>query len=252
MTQIAYAPPRDIVSKVRRRVTQLRRARPAQLRFDAPMLSICFDDFPCSAAHAGATILEANGARGTFYAAVGMSGRDGPCGENFDAEDARALHRRGHEIACHTFTHADCARRSVFETLQDLAHNRDALTAMGLPAPQTLAYPYGETTIALKKALPPRFACARGVSPGLNLDAVDLLQLRAIPLFGAGAMTRALRALGVTARRRAWMIAFTHDVGDSPSPWGTTRADLERLLAAAHQHGVTVLPVRAALSRSTR
>ncbi|MBX9745299.1 MAG: hypothetical protein K2X34_00260 [Hyphomonadaceae bacterium] len=49
MSIFAYAPPRDPLSKVRRRLTQWRAARPAKLKFDQPLLSICFDDFPVSA-----------------------------------------------------------------------------------------------------------------------------------------------------------------------------------------------------------
>lgn len=248
MTQ-SYVPARGLPEKVSRRITQWRRARPAHLRFDAPLLSICFDDFPVSAAHEGAAIVEAHGARATFYASAALSCADGPCGPNFTAEDARALERRGHEIACHSFAHADLAKRPVFETLKDLARNREALTEMGLPAPQTLAYPYGETSFALKQALPPRYACARGILPGLNIGPADLLQLRAYPLFGARTLARAHAALKRASRRKAWMIAFTHDVGDAPSAWGVARTNLDALLVAAHRLGVTVLPVRTALSR---
>ncbi len=245
----AYVPARDPIAKVRRRMTQWRAAKPARLRFAEPLLSIAFDDFPESAAHAGARILEAYGARGTFYAAAGMAGTDGPCGRNFSAVDITRLGAAGHEIGCHTHAHADCARRPVFDTLQDLAKNRDVLTAMGADLPRAHAYPYGECSSELKSQLPPRFSSARGVLPGLNVGAADLAQLRAFPLFGAGALSRAHAALHRAAKRNAWMIAFTHDVADQPSPWGTRGADLEALLAAAHALNVTVLPVSAALDR---
>jgi len=220
------------------------------LRFDEPLLSICFDDFPVSAARTGAAILEAHGAHGTFYAAAGLAEQDGPCGVNFNADDARRLFDAGHELGCHTFAHADCARQDAFTTLQDIARNRDALADMGCGAPHSLAYPYGETTPELKLTLPPRFGCARGILPGLNVGLCDLAQLRAYALFGPGAIVRAQSAIASAAKRRAWMIAFTHDVSDAPSPWGTRNVDLEALLHAAHKHGVTVVPVAAALARA--
>jgi peptidoglycan/xylan/chitin deacetylase (PgdA/CDA1 family) len=250
MTVATYSPPRDLASKVRRRMTQWRAGRPAVLRFDTPLLSICFDDFPVSAAREGAHILESHGARGTFYAAGGMAGTDGPCGVNFSAQDLQRLAAAGHEIGCHTFSHADCAREDVFDVLHDVARNRDALAAIGhTRAARTLAYPYGETQPRLKDALPPRFFCARGVLPGLNHGRADLAQLRAHALFGDAAMAGAHAALKSAARRKAWMIAFTHDIAADPSPWGTTGRDLDALLRAAHQLGVTVLPVTAALER---
>lgn len=246
----AYAPPRDLASKVKRRLTQWTPARPARLIFDEPMLSICFDDFPATAASNGARILEAHGARGSFYAAAGLAGTDGPCGRNFSAGDLARLEAAGHEIGCHTYDHADCARRDVLATLHDLARNRDVLAAMGATRDlRSLAYPYGETTNALKQGLPPRFSSARGVLPGLNVGAVDLAQLRAYPLFGESGVKRARAALKRAARRKAWLIVFTHDVSDAPSPFGASTTDLDAFLAAADQLGVVTAPVSAVLAR---
>lgn len=246
----AYSPPRDALSRVRRRMTQWRTARPAVLKFETPILSIAFDDFPVSASVEGARILEAHGARGTFYAAAGMAGTEGPCGRNFDARDIARLAAAGHEIACHTYDHADCAQRAPFDTLQSLARNRDTLTVMGARhSPRSIAYPYGETTWPLKAVLPPRFASARGVLPGVNVGRVDLAQLRAHALFGAGWRDRMRAALKRAVKRKGWLIGFTHDIADAPSPWGTKGADLDALLRSAHELGFVVLPVTAALER---
>jgi len=249
MTAAAYSPPRGIVAKIQRRVTQWTPARPVTLRFEAPILSITFDDFPASAASEGAAILERHGARGTFYAAAGLADTNGPSGRNFSAADLTRLAGAGHEIGCHTYTHADCAQQDVFDTLQDVAKNRDALIAMGLKTnARTIAYPYGETSLDLKKTLPPRFASARGVNPGFNVGRTDLAQLRAFAMFGRPfeALRRALKR---AAKRKAWIIGFTHDVADAPSPWGTSAADLDALLASARSLGFEILPVTAALER---
>lgn len=245
----AYVPKRDFVNRVKRRLTQWRAARPTHLKFDAPILSICFDDFPVSAAEVGAGLMESHGARGTFYAAAGLAETDGPCGRNFSPAHARTLAARGHEIGCHTLTHEDCATRDPFATLTDLARNRDALMDMGCPAPESLAYPYGETRGDLKRSLPTRITAARGILPGLNVGRADLAQLHAFPLFGAGGMGRAHDALAQAAKRNAWMIAFTHDVSAAPSPWGTSIGALDTFLTATRNAGVVVLPVSAALKR---
>lgn len=246
---VAYAPPRDVVSKVRRRVTQWSAARPVNLAFERPLPSICFDDFPVSAAVNGARILEEHGVRGTFYAAVGLVGSIGPCGRNFAPTDARFLARRGHEIGNHTYAHADCARTATNDAVSDIDTNGQTLLGLGCHGPiETLAYPYGETTGALKRQLADRFACARGVLPGLNVGRTDLMQLRAYPLFGRGAIKRVHAALARAVEQKAWVIAFTHDVTESPSRWGTRASDLEALLQAAETLGVTVTPVREALA----
>lgn len=247
----AYAPARDPIAKLQRRLTQWRAARPAVLRFDQPILSITFDDFPKTAATHGAPILEAHGARGTFYASAGLAGVEAPCGIGFDAIDARRLAAAGHEIGCHTYAHKDCAKLDQYDALSDLAQNRDALKAMGLSAPAvSLAYPYGETTSELKNALPARYTNARGILPGLNVGRADLAQLRAHALFGADWTARIHAALRDAAKQKAWLIGFTHDVSMAPSPWGSSSTDLGALLTAAKAQGFAILPVRDALARA--
>lgn len=244
-----YAPPRDLASKARRRMTQWRASNPARLHFDEPVLSITFDDFPVTAADNGARILEGHGARATYYAAAGMMGKDGPCGRNFGEGDVQRLVAGGHEIGCHSYAHEDAAQNDVFSTLEDLARNRDALMAMGARSPRTHAYPYGETTSSLKDGLPPRFATARGILPGVNLGLTDLAQLRAFAMFGGGWRERLQAGLKRAAKGKGWVIAFTHEVADTPSPWGTRGADLDAVLHEARRLGFTVLPVSTALER---
>jgi peptidoglycan/xylan/chitin deacetylase (PgdA/CDA1 family) len=244
-----YSPPRDLVSKLRRRFVQQRAARPAELRFAEPILSVTFDDFPASAAEAGARVLDRHGAHGAYYASSGLEGREGPCGRNFSGRDIARLSALGHEIGCHTSQHEDCSRRDVFSNLEDLAQNRDRLVAMGALPPRAHAYPYGETSKELKDSLPPRFLSARGILPGLNVGHADLAQLHAFPLFGQDALSRVSRALRMGAKRNAWVIVFTHDVSHTPSAYGTKPGDLDEMLRAAHALGFVILPVTAALER---
>ncbi len=50
-----------------------------------------------------------------------------------------------------------------------------------------------------------------------------------------------------SARPRSWLIFFTHDVGETPSPYGCTPALFEHALESALTLGCQVLPVRNAL-----
>lgn len=245
----AYSPPRDVASRLRRRLTQWTAANPAHLAFDEPVLSITFDDFPVTAATDGARILEYHNARGTFYAAAAMAGRQGPCGRNFTAADIARLVAAGHEIGCHSYAHEDAAQADVFASLQDLELNRSELMKMGAPSPHTHAYPYGETTPRLKQGLPPRYYTARGILPGVNIGRTDLAQLSAHALFGAGWRARTGSALRQAADRNGWVIAFTHDVAHDPSPWGTRGDDLDDLIETAKGLGFAIVPVSAALEK---
>jgi hypothetical protein len=56
-------------------------------------------------------------------------------------------------------------------------------------------------------------------------------------------------ALKRAARRNAWVIGFTHDVAEAPSPWGTRTQDLDALLRSARALGFAILPVSEAFDR---
>lgn len=240
----AYTPPRDIAAKLARRVTALRAAHPVEIAPPRPILSVSFDDFPQSAAREGAAVLADHGARATFYASAALEGEEGPHGRNFTRDDLAALAAQGHEIGCHSYAHRDGARIDVRETLADYAKNADALTAMGLAKPlRALAYPYGETSFALKRALPERYRTARGILPGLNLGRADRAQLRAAPFFGPDAFVRVRDDLVAAARRCAWLIVFTHDIANWPSSGGATPKALTALLRAARTLNFDILPV---------
>ncbi len=76
-----------------------------RLRNATPMVSFTFDDLPKSAVTTGAGLLEARGARGTFYVSGGLVSVGTSQWETGDSSDVLALHRNGHEIGCHTFSH---------------------------------------------------------------------------------------------------------------------------------------------------
>ena len=247
----AYAPSRSLGVRIGRRVTQWRAARPAEFVSPRPLLSICFDDFPASAARIGAPLLSELGVRGSFYAAAGLMDQDGPCGVNFSRDDLLTVAKAGHEIGCHGFAHADAARLSVRDALLDLAKNADALAELGHSAPlRTLAYPYGETRYALKQALPARFIAARGVLRGVNAGRVDRAQLRACPYYGPDAFESVRELLVEAARINGWLIVLTHDAGHWPSQFGTTPKALTALVRAARALGYEIAPIAEVAQRS--
>src|SRR4051794_7530409 len=94
-------------AKVDHRLAKYFRVEPLRLRNETAMVSFTFDDIPKSAATTGAGILEDHGVRGTFYVSGGLVGAtSSPHWTAADVPDIVALHRRGHEIGCHTFSHS--------------------------------------------------------------------------------------------------------------------------------------------------
>lgn len=229
----AYSADRSLRGKLRRRYTRLAFRKPLRLSLDRPMITFSFDDVPATAALAGAQALEAAGLRGTFYICAGLEDGDGPMGRYGSADDARRLAADGHEVACHTFSHLDCGQADQTTIAADVARNGLALAERGAPDPVSFAYPYGDVSFAAKKALGGRFKTLRTVQAGLVTNGADANQLPAVGIEGDDGEARALRWMDEAARRKAWLILYTHDVADTPSAWGCTPGALGRLAERA-------------------
>src|SRR5437660_1756356 len=93
-------------------------------RNDRPLVTLTFDDIPDSAFINGARVLEDRGVRGTFYIAGGMCGTIEPERRLISASDCVELHRRGHEIGCHTFSHPIVQSLGATAFAADLERNR--------------------------------------------------------------------------------------------------------------------------------
>jgi len=239
----------SLKGKLRRRFARLVERRPVRMRLDRPIVSFAFDDAPASSAHEGARVLEAAGARATYYVSVGLCDRDGPMGRFADEAEIDALAARGHEIGCHTFTHLDCAQADAGRIERDIDCNIAALTSRGVAEPATFAYPYGEVSVPAKRLLAARYRALRGVHQGLIEDGSDLNQLPGVGIEGEDGEARAAAWIERAAARKAWLILFSHDVQPEPSPWGCTPDALSRLVAKAQAAGCEILPVASALDR---
>ena len=233
----------SLKGKLRRRYTRLLHRRPARMRLDRPMVSFTFDDAPASAAQHGAAILEAKGARGTYFISGGLTGKDGPMGPNATAVQLRQLLADGHELACHTHSHLDCGQAGMAAIDADVRCNAQSLSHLGAPPPVAFAYPYGDVSIAAKRALGARFGVMRALHPGLIANGSDLNQAPGVGIEGSGGEAVASRWIDRGLKRPGWLILYTHDVGQAPSPWGCTPATLERLVSRVLSGGAEIVTV---------
>jgi len=240
----------SVPARLVREIGGLLCTRPAKVKWPDGVVSFTFDDFPRSAWVEGGAILERLGLRGTYYAAMGLAGGEDQLGPMFDFDDLRAAYARGHEIACHTFSHRDCRRASSAEIVGEIETNAAALAqALDGAAASDFAYPFGAVSQAAKSALAHRFASCRGCGPGVNHGTVDLADLFSNSLYGA-TFDRA-RLFGLIDRARdigGWTIFYTHDVRDAPSAYGCTPAQFAEIVGYAADKAV-VLPVRDVLTR---
>jgi len=223
--------------------------RPARLAGNLAVASITFDDFPKSAWRQGGPVLARHGVRGTYYTAGGFCGRIVDGTVFYDAGDLMALAAAGHEIACHGFGHQPTPTLSTADLTADADCNRAFLRPfLGGEAPVSYAFPYGRVSPRTKRFYAPRFASARGVHPGVNVGRVDLAQLNTISLeirvWDEAVIEAAIQRV---AQERGWLVLYTHDVSETPSPYGSTPAMLDWALGRVAAAGIKVLPMREAL-----
>jgi peptidoglycan/xylan/chitin deacetylase (PgdA/CDA1 family) len=222
---------------------------PFRPRLARPLVSVSFDDAPVSAAERGAAMVEATGGRATFYIAAGLLGAVEPAFPIMERKAVAELARRGHEIGCHTFHHRPVSALGAEGLAAEARLNAEAMRALvpGLPL-ENFAYPLGVVRLAAKRRAASLYRSSRGIHRGLNRGLIDLQHLRAEPLVdglnGRGDLDVLLDAVMAQC---GWLILYTHDIAERPSPFGATPGLLAHLLEGAARRGLPVLPVGAAL-----
>jgi len=236
-----YSPDRSLKGKLRRRMVRLQERRPARVELARPMVSFTFDDVPISGLETGGALLEAAGGRGTYFICAGLAAQDSRMGRYANRDELLAAQARGHEIACHTFRHLDCGAANAAEIEADIARNTEALADWGAGRASTFAYPYGDVSRAAKQVAGRRFTVARALHHGLVETGSDLNQAPAVGIEGPDGLAVGLRWLERARARKAWLILYSHDVRERPSPVGCTPAALARIIDAAVSGGFEIV-----------
>jgi peptidoglycan/xylan/chitin deacetylase (PgdA/CDA1 family) len=217
-----------------------------------PMASVTFDDFPKSAWTVGGSILAEYGARATYYAAGRFRGLTEDGIRYWDDEDLKAVHGAGHEVACHSFAHAKASSLDRAAFLAEADRNEAFICErIGVGRLASYAYPYGDISPPAKARAARRYGCARGIRRAVNTKWIDLAELSAVAIEHRRWRPDEIDALISRARASAgWLIFFTHDVDDAPSPFGCTPAMLRHVLDQVTDAGVDILPVKQAMARA--
>jgi peptidoglycan/xylan/chitin deacetylase (PgdA/CDA1 family) len=217
---------------------------------DTPIVTFTFDDVPDTALDNGARILEAHGARGTFYIAGGLAGRVEPGRTLISKDGVAELAARGHEVACHTFSHRNVRTTGRAALAADLARNRAFLAAASGRVPDNFAFPYNAMSPFASSALRRAFRSARGGGEGINRGAVDPMLLRAVEIRQPEDYARTLAGrIDEVAASPGWLIFFVHDIAETPTPYGVTPRTFAALVGHAVATGCAILTVDAALDR---
>ena len=214
--------------------------------------SLTFDDFPRSAWTTGGPILADYGAAATYYVSGRYCGQREDDLDYYEAEDLQPILAAGHELACHTFSHLNAAKTPWARLQADITANARFLAEhTGAPPPRNFAYPYGDLSVAAKRHCADVFRSSRGIYPGFNRGRIDLGQVRAFPLEARSFDEVTIRrAVAEAASSAAWLLFFSHDVSEAPSPYGCTPAMLRLVLDLLREHTVPAITVDQALDRA--
>jgi len=224
--------------------------RPVTIDRQRPIISFTFDDFPTSALLTGGAILERFGLRGTYYASLGLMGKTAPTGAICTVEHLAELVERGHELGCHTFHHCHSweTRTTVFE--QSILENSAALHTL-VPGAlfKTFSYPISPPRPHTKRIVGRHFTCARGGGQTFNVGNTDLNYLHAYFLEKARHCRDVVRNVIEQNRdARGWLIFATHDVCNSPTPFGCTPSFFESIVECAVRSEAQIVPVAEAVA----
>ena len=223
--------------------------RPQLISLQRPLISFTFDDFPQSALLAGGGILNRFGLAGTYYASLGLVGKQEPSGQIFLPEDLATLFAQGHELGCHTFSHCDSWETEPKAFEESITENGAALHKLYPGAEfKTFSYPISLPRPLTKARTATHFVCCRGGGQTLNVGRTDLNQLSAYFLEKSRGHIEAVRQLIDRNRQvHGWLIFATHDISVNPSPFGCTPEFFEAVVQYAISSGARILPVVRAL-----
>ena len=225
-------------ARLRARLHESLFARPARWRARRPVYSITFDDAPTSAGDAGARIVEQAGGRATFYVA-GQLAQQGRDAGYLGFDDLRALAARGHQITCHSYTHAGLRGQSAQALRWDAARNRQVLgDALGGATVEDFAWPYGEASLRAKRRLLRSYHSLRTTHAGIQSGRFDLGALRSVALYGpAFSRERILRWIERAAAQAGWLVFHTHGVDAQSDRHGTHPEELAWIVRECSARG---------------
>jgi peptidoglycan/xylan/chitin deacetylase (PgdA/CDA1 family) len=178
-----------------------------------------------------------------------MDGANGPIAPYADWGQVLAIAARGHEIGCHTQGHRNCAVIGPDEAKRDCERNTDAFARHGLAPATTFAFPFGDVSARAKASLEARFRLLRATHPGLVERGGDLNQAPAVALEGPHAAATGRHWLEKAKARGAWLIFYTHDVAEEPSPYGCTPAAFQAVVDHVGELGLEVVTVEDGAAR---
>lgn len=235
-----------ITGKYHRTLAERFCQRIVAIKTSVPIISFTFDDAPRTAFTTGGDILRSFSARATFFVSLGLLGSETEVGSIGSRDDLLHAMEEGDELGCHTFDHWDTWQTTPEKFMESVVRNKQALDRI-FPGKcfKTFAYPISEPRPAVKCRLEKYFICCRGGGQVPNVGMADLNLLKAFFLDRRNKIDIHLvrKLIDYNTSCRGWLIFATHDVTESPSPYGCTPKLFGEVVEYAARSGALLLPV---------
>lgn len=240
---------KNILQESKTRYLQAFENKTVSIDTDRPIISITFDDVPCSAMTHGVPILDKYDIKATFYVAMGLARqyvRSMDVQESFiRPEDIHKLSLCGHDIACHTYSHYELGKGTAQGMALDAKKNVQQLCELlGVRSIEHFSYPFGQVTFNVKRLLGESYKSMRSSRTGINKVSVDMYLLRAISVYShTFDKKRLMQAIDKVVVSGGWLIFYTHGVTENPDAYSCTPEQFDWLIEQCALSRAEVLTV---------
>lgn len=211
--------------------------------FGSPVMSIVCDDGPCTDLDKIVPALADRGVRAVFAAVADWVGTR----THMTAADLRALVDAGHEVASHMDCHVALHRRPAPEWSGAFASSRARLEDACGADVTSLVYPFGHTSVAIRRVAMRHFDCAMTTWQGINAGVLNRYAIRRHAIGShlprnARHMAAYRALLEQAARRSGWLVWMVHSA--HPSHDSVQTKCLRQVIDLALERGIKVLTVK--------
>jgi len=234
-----------VINKLQREIAIRQINDKIENNLEEAIVSFSFDDCPNPAFTIGASLLNKYGMKGTYYISLGLKDDKDNSKPYFDFAHLSKIVEEGGELGSHTYNHLHFYKDDVRKIRKDLYANDVKINEL-IPGYvfESFSYPYGEQSAKTKKIIREKFTSARGVKPGVNKDTIDLNNLLAVELTPELNIRKARAYVNEAIKNKGWLIFYTHDIGDNPSPYGCTDYYFEAVLRYVYSKKVKTMLVK--------
>ena len=200
-------------------------------------VAFCVDDIPQNAM----TYLNSvNKFPLTFFVSGGLEGAVSYDKRMYSLSDLKIFYKKHDciEVSCHSFSHNDIKSCSNEEFIVDCKRNRDFLgNELNLRTKTGFSFPRGRWNLTLLYKLSRQYKYLRTTRKFVLTYFCFRYFLPGIPCYSQQ-LTYLYKTLDkYSSRKNIWLVLYTHDICESPSDFGMTPEECNKLIRKLHDMG---------------